>query len=94
LTSVRFRRHSPTTNVLALSGHDDRATVLEMLEAGAVGYLVKGCPVEAIIEAIKRAAVGQASLSGEAVGRVVDELVTELNARRELGSRDRGGAGA
>jgi DNA-binding NarL/FixJ family response regulator len=33
---------SPETRVVALSAYEDRATVLEMLRAGAAGYLVKG----------------------------------------------------
>jgi len=36
-----IKRCSPQTRVLALSVHDDRATVLEMLEAGADGFLVQ-----------------------------------------------------
>ncbi len=35
-----IRERSPGTRVLALSAYDDQATVLEMLGAGAVGYLV------------------------------------------------------
>ena len=35
-------RVSPATRVIALSAFEDRPTVLEMLRAGAVGYLVKG----------------------------------------------------
>jgi EAL domain-containing protein (putative c-di-GMP-specific phosphodiesterase class I)/DNA-binding NarL/FixJ family response regulator len=82
-----IRRRSPKTRILAFSGHDDRATVLEMLEAGAAGYLVKGCSVDAIVDSIRRAALGQGSLSVEVVGKVVDELVGELNVRRRLEAR-------
>ena len=40
-----IHRVSSSTRVLVLSASDDRATVLEMLEAGAVGYLVNGASV-------------------------------------------------
>ena len=40
----------PTTRVLALSAEDDRETVLEMLEAGADGYLVRGSSIDTIVD--------------------------------------------
>ncbi len=72
---------SPATRVLALSGFRDRAMVLEMLEAGADGYLVKGDAIETIIAAIKRAASGQGCLSTEVTADVIQELATQLHAR-------------
>ena len=56
-----IKRCSPTTRVLALSASRDRATVLEMLGAGADGYLVKGDSVDAIVAAIERAPPGTAA---------------------------------
>ena len=56
-----IKRCSPRTRVLALSAQDDRETVLEMLEAGADGYLVKGSPVETILTSIERAARDRAA---------------------------------
>ena len=79
--------NSPRTKVIALSAADDRATVLEMLEAGVVGYLVKGDTIASILESIHNAASGQSSLSAEVTGGVIGELVEELNARRR---RERG----
>jgi EAL domain-containing protein (putative c-di-GMP-specific phosphodiesterase class I)/CheY-like chemotaxis protein len=78
-----IRRVSVETKILALSGADDRATVLEMLEAGVVGYLVKGVSVLGILESIERAAEGQGSLSVEITGDVIDELVGQLGRRRQ-----------
>lgn len=80
--------HSPKTKVIALSAHDDRTTVLEMLEAGVVGYLVKGASIESIVESIEQAAVGQNSLSVEVTAEVIEELVQQRSLRREI-ERDR-----
>ncbi|MEX2275848.1 MAG: EAL domain-containing protein [Actinomycetota bacterium] len=74
-------RASPRTRVLALSAYEDRTTVLEMLRAGAVGYLVKGTAPEEIVASIGRAVRGQTSLSAEVMGSVVHELSSQL--RRE-----------
>lgn len=80
---------SPNTNVVALSASEDRAAVLEMLEAGAVGYLVKGSPISSIIEAIEQAAQGYGSLSAEVTGGVINELVEQLSVRRRRDDRRR-----
>ena len=74
-------RRSPNSKVIALSGQGDRATVLQMLEAGVVGYLLKGGSVDEIVEAIKRAPEGHGSLSIEVTGDVIQELVGQLSAR-------------
>lgn len=74
---------SPTTRALALSAHDDQATVIQMLSAGAVGYVVKGTSPTEILEAVSRAARGQASLSIEAISGMIEELVGDI-AEREL----------
>jgi two-component system sensor histidine kinase KdpD len=79
--------------VVALSAYEDRTTVLEMLRAGAVGYLVKGTSAGEIVEAIRRSVRGQASLSTEVTAEVIHELVELLNRSermtRELHDLDR-----
>jgi EAL domain-containing protein (putative c-di-GMP-specific phosphodiesterase class I) len=74
-------RVSPATRVIALSAFEDRPTVLEMLRAGAVGYLVKGTGADEIVGSIERVMSGGASLSAEVVGGIVQELTSQL--RRE-----------
>jgi len=81
LATREIHRFAPATRVVVLSARGDRSTVLEMLRAGAVGYLVKGAAPEAIVEAIEGAMDGRSSLSAEVVGDVVQELSTQL--RRE-----------
>jgi DNA-binding NarL/FixJ family response regulator/EAL domain-containing protein (putative c-di-GMP-specific phosphodiesterase class I) len=58
-----LREAGSSTRVLALSASDDHGTVLEMLEAGAVGYLIKGVPVAALIDAIQTVAGGSGAFS-------------------------------
>jgi EAL domain-containing protein (putative c-di-GMP-specific phosphodiesterase class I)/DNA-binding NarL/FixJ family response regulator len=84
-----IRRKSPSTRMLAFSAADDRATVLEMLEAGVVGYLVKGSSIESIVDSIEQAAGGQGSLSVEITGDVIEELVGQLSVRRREEDRRR-----
>jgi EAL domain-containing protein (putative c-di-GMP-specific phosphodiesterase class I)/CheY-like chemotaxis protein len=79
-------RCSPDTRVIALSAFEDRPTVLEMLRAGAVGYLVKGTAGEEIVDSIQKVMAGGASLSGEVITGIVAELTKQL--RREHDERE------
>ncbi len=54
---------SPDTSVVALSAYDERNIVIEMLQAGAMSYLVKGATREQILESIRRAIDAQAKLA-------------------------------
>lgn len=75
----------PATRIVALSAHDDRGTVLEMLRSGAVGYLVKGASSTEIVQAIERSARGHATLSSEITGEVIHELIGQLELRDHEG---------
>lgn len=79
-------RLSPDTRVIALSAFEDRPTVLEMLRAGAVGYLVKGTAGEEILDSIEKVMAGGASLSSEVIAGIVYELTQQL--RREDNERE------
>jgi PAS domain S-box-containing protein len=72
-----IRRVSPGTRSIALSAYDDRSNVLEMLRAGAVGYLVKGGPPDEIVDAVRRAARDQSSMPAALVAELVGDLTRE-----------------
>jgi PAS domain S-box-containing protein len=74
---------SPDTRSIALSAYEDRSNVLEMLRGGAVGYLVKGESPDEIIDAIRRAVRGQASLSASIVAELVGDLSRVIVERSE-----------
>jgi signal transduction histidine kinase len=73
-----IRRVSPQTHVVALSAYEDRRTVLEMLRAGVVGYIVKGTSADEILYTIRRSMRGQGSLSVEITADVIHELASLL----------------
>jgi len=79
---------SPQTRIVALSAYDDRASVLEMLRAGASGFLVKGTPAQGILDAIFAAARGHGPLSSSIAADVIQELASQLQ-REELESEER-----
>lgn len=88
-----IRANSPQTHVVALSAYEDRRTVLEMLRAGVVGYVVKGTSADEILRTVRRSLRGQGSLSVEVTADVIHELVALLDhseaLSRELQELDR-----
>jgi len=65
------------TRIIALSMHLDVRMVLEMLRAGATGYLLKDCAFEEVVQAVQAVAARSWYLSP----RVVDALLADC-ARR------------
>jgi EAL domain-containing protein (putative c-di-GMP-specific phosphodiesterase class I)/AmiR/NasT family two-component response regulator len=74
-----IRASSPKTRVLAISAYGDRGSVVEMLGAGAMGYLVKGTPAHDIVRMIHNATRGEIVLSAEVMGDVLEELTGRLH---------------
>lgn len=69
---------SPSTRSIGLSAYGDRSAVVEMLRAGAVGYLVKGTSGQEIRQAIRETVDGRAPLDAEVASRVIDELAEKF----------------
>jgi EAL domain-containing protein (putative c-di-GMP-specific phosphodiesterase class I) len=82
-----LRRVAPATAVLALSADDDQTSVLRMLEAGAVGYLVKGTPADELVRGILRSVRGQPTFSDSAHALVVTTLAHRLRREHEAWER-------
>jgi DNA-binding NarL/FixJ family response regulator len=59
----RVAEETPDTRVIILSMHADRRYVTEALRAGARGYLLKNCPPEEVLKAIRKVAGGQFHLT-------------------------------
>ncbi len=77
-------RSAPRTRSLALSGSNDPSQVLGMLEAGCVGYLVKGGPIDELVRSIESAVLGRPSLSHDVLGNMITELITQRDQGRLL----------
>jgi DNA-binding NarL/FixJ family response regulator len=70
----KIHEDAPHTRVIILSMHADRRYVTEALRAGARGYLLKSCPPEEVLRAIRRVLDGQFYLA-EGIEQVVAEVV-------------------
>ncbi len=78
-----IRIGSLQTRVVALSAYEDRASVLEMLRAGAVGYLVKGTRAAEIVKMIHNVIRGDVVISAEVMGDILEELTGRLQVEGE-----------
>ena len=83
---VRARPDAP--QVLVLTTFDTDEEILGALRAGACGYLLKDSPPPRIVEAVRRAADGETTLSPGVARRLVEHAVgradSSADARRRL----------
>lgn len=63
----------PQIQVVALSSFYDRDLVQRAMQAGAIGYLVKGGSRNELVDAIRAAYSGRSSLANEAVQALIQE---------------------
>ncbi|HYF92772.1 MAG TPA: response regulator transcription factor [Symbiobacteriaceae bacterium] len=64
----------PALHVVILTTYDDDAYIVQGLQAGARGYLLKDAARESILEAVRSAARGQTLLQPEVAAKVVAHL--------------------
>jgi two-component system response regulator NreC len=88
----RIKVSSPNCKVLALTVHNDKQYLFEMLSAGALGYLTKQAAAEELIAAIQAVAKGDVYLQPALARWLLEDyqrLVTDYNltADREVDSK-------
>ena len=66
----RLLRGCATVRVIALTALHDEPFPHQLLDAGAVGYLSKGCPAEEVILAIRKVMQGQQHISSDIAQRL------------------------
>jgi DNA-binding NarL/FixJ family response regulator len=66
----------PEVKIIALSMHDDRRSVLNMLQAGAAGYMLKDSAFTDLAKAIRMVMSGKTYLGREMMDIVVKDYVT------------------
>jgi DNA-binding NarL/FixJ family response regulator len=84
--TARLSRECPSVKIVALTVHDNNGYILQLLSAGASGYVLKKSAGEGLIQAIRLVAEGKMYLDPEMAGKVVtgfvrraaDSLATEV----------------
>ena len=89
----KMRETSPDTRVVVLSGTDEPAVVGAAVTAGAAGYVLKTCEIDAITACIERVAGGEAVVDAELARRALmhrsDSEDAEVRLVRYLTGRER-----
>jgi DNA-binding NarL/FixJ family response regulator len=75
----RIVRQSPQTKVLILSQYDNERYVLPVLQAGALGYVVKRAVGEELLTAIRRAYCGQPCLDSTIEKKVLRDCYQQVD---------------
>jgi DNA-binding NarL/FixJ family response regulator len=74
-TAERLKQECPQVKVLALTVHEDKSYLRQLLGAGAAGYVLKRAAAEELIRAIRTVASGGVYLDPVLAAKVVDGFV-------------------
>jgi NarL family two-component system response regulator LiaR len=70
----RIKLVSPRTHVIVLTSYHEDEHILPAIRAGALSYLLKDIPPEELVEAIRKAARGEATLSSQVATLLMQAL--------------------
>jgi two-component system, NarL family, response regulator LiaR len=84
-----IRERYPSVQVIALTSFYDKELVQRAMQAGAIGYLLKGVSMEKLGEAIRSARAGQPTLAAEAVKVLVQAPDSPHGIGQDLSERER-----
>jgi DNA-binding NarL/FixJ family response regulator len=73
---------NPDGKIIALSMHSDKRYVMQMLEAGASGYLLKHCAVDELQQAIQAVMAQKIYVSPDVTGPVIQDYLDHLSSVR------------
>ena len=72
--TARLKRATPQPRVIALSENSNSPFPEKLLDAGASGYLTKGCPGIELVRAIRRVVAGERYISADIAQRLALQL--------------------
>lgn len=70
----RVKDTSPRTQIIVLTSYHEDAHIFPSLKAGAISYLLKDVKARELVEAIRRAARGEATLHPHVAARLVEQF--------------------
>jgi DNA-binding NarL/FixJ family response regulator len=73
----RIKDEQPGVSVLMVTMHENPDYLLEALDAGAAGYVLKDAPAERLINAVHRTLDGESPLNQELATRLLRQLAEE-----------------
>ena len=83
-----IRKEHPEIQIIALTSFENEDSVPAMIDAGAIGYLLKNVAVDEIADAIRRAYTGKGTLSPEASQALVRSVTKPKPPGHDLTERE------
>lgn len=88
----RIKNISPRTQIVILTSYYDDEHIFPALQAGAISYVLKDVKMDQLVDAVRKAAAGQATLHPRVASRIIQELQgaprDEINPFTELTERE------
>lgn len=85
----QIKKISPETKVLIISNHSERSIILQMLQQGASGYLLKNASSEELVRCIHDVLDGKVAFSAEVMTIMTRPLQNEPKATPHLTKREK-----
>ncbi len=85
--TARIKQQRPETSILVLTTYESNRDILQAIEAGATGYLLKDTPREQLVQAIRNVAEGKSALAPAVAARLFEHMHTpaeDVPSSREL----------
>ena len=71
----QIRDQQPEARIIVLTTYDTDADIMPALQAGAIGYLLKDAPAEALFDAIQSAARGEVTYAPQVAAKITRRLL-------------------
>lgn len=84
-----IRRQSPAIQVIALTSFEDDELLRRVIQAGAIGYLLKNVGADDLVAAIRAAHAGRPTLAPEAMPALLHAVAHAAPSSTELTERER-----
>ncbi|TCD18295.1 response regulator transcription factor [Pedobacter psychrodurus] len=86
---AQVKKLSPKTIVIAISNHTERSIIMQILQNGASGYILKNASVEELKNGIETALRGELAFSKEVIEIIAKPSVNDLKGRPKFTKREK-----
>jgi two-component system response regulator NreC len=83
-TTRQIKKNHPETKVLFLTMYDDEDYLVESMEVGASGYVLKDCPAAQLVAAVRDVWRGGSYLSPRMLSQLVDDFRTRVQSTERM----------
>jgi two-component system response regulator NreC len=80
----QIRKNRPETRILFLTMYDDEDYLVESMQAGGAGYVLKDSPASQLLNAIREVHLGGSYLSPRMLSQLVDDFRSRVKSTQQL----------